>query len=276
MCFRLRRHSHSVRRYIFVIEFKEKSLFLDNLCMNVMKSLDFPGICGISQKHKFLACYSVHSQKNYYIMRYLYISPHKITMIKYTCGSTLLGSIVLIHFSMFRKKLKTKVIVFFSQSRTTTPYGAFVETPASSTTSSSSCWRDFIEIRQRANLREMRVSQCPTVKSGGWILQLSVLDKCSLTDKPPRWRICRWRRYKSQGYLDIGRGGPVRVSCLCSAPSAVRSRSRSSARPSRTPASPASASRWPRSDCPCRRSATAMGKTATRTFRCLAAQTDAS
>lgn len=139
MCFRLRRHSHSVRRYIFVIKFKEKSLFLDNLCMNVMKSLDFPGICGISQKHKFLACYSVHSQKNYYIMRYLYISPHKITMIKYTCGSTLLGSIVLIHFSMFRKKLKTKVIVFFSQSRTTTPYGAFVETPASSTTSSSSC-----------------------------------------------------------------------------------------------------------------------------------------
>lgn len=48
--------------------------------------------------------------------------------------------------------------------------------------------------------------------------------------------------------------------CLCNAPSATHSCSRSSAHPSRTPASPACASRWRRSDCLCPRSATAMIK----------------
>lgn len=68
-------------------------------------------------------------------------------------------------------------------------------------------------------------------------------------------------------HLDTGRGMPVSVFYPCSAPSAAHSRSHSSARLSRTPASPASASRWHHSDCLCLRSATAMRNTATRWHR---------
>lgn len=67
---------------------------------------------------------------------------------------------------------------------------------------------------------------------------------------------------KLNPHLGTGRGVPVSAFYLCSAPSAIRSWFHSSARLSRTPASPASVSRWPHSDCLCRRSATAMRNTA--------------
>lgn len=66
---------------------------------------------------------------------------------------------------------------------------------------------------------------------------------------------------KSRPHLGTDRAVPASAFCLCSVPSAVHSWFRSSGRPSRTLASPASASRWPRSDCLCLRSATATTNT---------------
>lgn len=62
-------------------------------------------------------------------------------------------------------------------------------------------------------------------------------------------------------HLDICRDVRVSVSCLCSAPSAVHSCFRNSARLSHTPASPASESRWPHSGCLCPLWATATRQT---------------
>lgn len=120
--------------------------------------------------------------------------------------------------------------------------------------------------KQWANMYLMWTSKFLTLKRGSSVTNVTFL-KCTKRDYSLQTSLkSPWVDHLSilaHSHLDTGHGVPVSMSYLCSAPSAVHSRSHSSARPSHTLAFLASEGRWPHSDCPCLQSATATENTAT-------------